>query len=351
MRINRTYYEELGYYMTCNIPWEQLNGKSILIAGATGIIGACLVDLLLYRNEVFHSNIKIIALSRNKENFQKRFSYAQGKENLIYYAADISSELNIQEKPDYIIHVASDGDPISFSTRPVEVMRANFIGMDNILKFAKSKGCIRTLYISSGEVYGQSVDDYIFDESFSGYVDHSSARSCYPAAKRAAEVLCQSYIQEYGMDIVIARPCHIYGPYIKNTDSRVVAQFLKSARAGQDIVMKSNGLQRRSMCYSLDCVIALITILLKGDNAEAYNIADKENVSIRELAELVTRKGNVSLRIELPDEIESRGYNTVKKSILDYKKIYGLGWRPLRNMDSGIEKTIAIMKDGVDFNE
>ena len=77
------------------------------------------------------------------------------------------------------------------------------------------------------------------------------------------------YAAEYGVDVVIGRPCHTYGPFFTESDNRAYAQFIRNAIAGEDIVLKSTGLQYRSWCYVVDCASALLHILLKGETGQA----------------------------------------------------------------------------------
>jgi len=347
-RICQMYEKESEAYMTGPIPWEWLEGKTILVAGANGVIGAAVVRLLLHRNHFHGGNMRLLAVSRSREHFLQCFAGQYEEAELSYYAMDISENVQIPERADYVICAAGDGDPASFAAHPVEVMKSNLAGLDHLLGYSRQCGCKRVLYLSSGEVYGQSVEGQSFDETFSGYVDHSKARSCYPAAKRAAEVLCQSWIQEYGTDIVIARPCHIFGPDMKASDSRAAAQFFFRAVRGEELVMKSDGRQQRSMCCSFDCAEALLLLLLSGVCGEAYNIAGKEQVvSIRQLAGMIAGAGGVGLRMETPTQTEKNSYNPVEKSILDWHKIYALGWRPRKSVEEGIQSTLEIMKERV----
>ena len=139
-----------------------------------------------------------------------------------------------------------------------------------------------------------------------------------------------AYAAEYGADVVIARPCHIYGPHFTEQDNRVYAQFIRNVLRGEDIVMKSTGEQFRSWCYVVDCVSALLYILLKGENGQAYNIADDaSNITIKELADTVASICGKKVIFNLPDSDEKIGFNVVKKSIFLTEKLKSLGWVPL----------------------
>lgn len=116
---------------------------------------------------------------------------------------------------------------------------------------------------------------------------------------RATETLCVAYAQQYGLDIVVARPCHTYGEHFTEKDNRVFAQFIRNAVAGENIVMKSLGEQCRSWLYVEDCAMAILDILQKGSNCEAYNVADKNScITIRELAGIIADVANVKVVID-----------------------------------------------------
>lgn len=332
-----TYEDDLKHVATLNLPWEKLSGRNILITGATGLIGSCLVEaLMLNTRKDYH----VYAAGRNEEKAKKRFTAFINDDNFHFLRYDVMEPLQGDVPYHYIIHAASNASPNFFAHNPVEIMLSNIYGVDYLMKYGMQHGMERLLYISSGEVYGEG-DGRVFTEDYSGYIDCTAPRSCYPSSKRAAETLCTSYIAEYGVDAVIARPCHIYGPCFTESDNRVYAQFIRNVLRDEDIVMKSRGEQFRSWCYVPDCVSALLYILLKGEMGQAYNIADsKSNISIRELAELIAETGGRQVVIDLPEEVEKQGYNPVTKSVFSTEKLETLGWYPRTHIAEGIRKTI-----------
>ncbi|MCD7923450.1 MAG: NAD-dependent epimerase/dehydratase family protein [Bacteroides sp.] len=320
-----------------DLPWDKLCGCNILITGATGLIGSCLVEaLMLNPKKDYH----IYATGRNEERARKRFAEFEKDASFHFVCYDVIHPLQTDIDYHYIIHAASNASPNFFSEKPVEVIKSNINGLDNLMVYGLNHNLKRFLFISSGEIYGEG-DGQIFTENYSGYVDCISPRSCYPSSKRAAETLCVSYMAEYGVDAVIARPCHIYGPNFTESDNRVYAQFIRNVLQGENIVMKSHGEQFRSWCYVVDCASALLYILLKGECGQAYNIADdKSNISIRELAELVADIVECEVIMNIPMDMEKRGYNPVAKSIFSIAKLEALGWCPLTHISKGMEKTI-----------
>ena len=337
-----SYKDDILQLYEQDLPWEKLSGGNILVTGATGLIGGCLVETLMMNPK---RDYQVYASGRNEERAKERFRDFADDATFHFVKYDVMKPLQSDVHFDYIIHAASNASPNFFVKYPVEVIRSNIDGVTNLMDYGLNHGMKRFLYVSSGEVYGEG-DGRTFTEDYSGYVDCTSPRSCYPSSKRTTETLCVSYSVEYGADIVIARPSHTYGPYFTEQDSRVYAQFIRNVIKGEDIIMKSSGEQFRSWCYVVDCVNAIIHILLKGENGQAYNIADNSsNISIKALAEMIANIGGVHVRIDQASKAEIKGYNPVKKSIFDTKKIQKLGWNAGQEpMRSKMIKTIKALQ-------
>ena len=324
-----------------------LRGCSVLITGASGLIGSFLVDALLLCNDLGSLNLEVYAMSRNRVSLEKRFRSHLQNPHLHILEHDVSLPLDCSYSFDYIVHAASNAYPRLYSTDPVGTIMGNVWGAYNLLQYGKKCGSRRLLSVSSGEVYGQgSKGISSFDESYSGYVDSTNPRSCYPNGKRAAETLCVSFTKQYTLDTVIARPCHIYGPTMTANDNRVSAQFVNNALAGTDIVMKSQGLQLRSYCYVADCVSAIMTILLRGETANAYNISNPNSVvTIREMAEIVAGISGTKVVFEQLDGDEKGERNPVRRSVLKSDKLESLGWKAEYDMREGMQRTLKIIQE------
>lgn len=318
------------------LPWEKLNGSKILIAGASGLIGSSLVKALVLNPLI---NYTVYALGRDLIKLEEIFSDYR-KFNLVLLEGDVSKKLNLKEKFDYIIDCASNANPASFSRCPVETILGNICGVNNLLAYGVQNKLQRFLYVSSGEVYGEGGRNP-FIEEHSSYINNLNPRACYPISKRAAENLCIAYAQEYKADVVIARPCHIYGPNFLKTDDRAYAQFFRKARNGEDIVLKSAGLLNRSWCYVRDCVSALLFILLKGASNEAYNISDTP-MTIKDFAEAIALESRVKVVYDIPDESITRPI--ISKGILDSSKLRRLGWYPLDKLQSNINASLEDLR-------
>ena len=334
------YQKDILYIFKADLPWDKLSGCNILVTGATGLIGGCLVEALMMNP---NRNYHVYASGRNEERARKRFAEFAEVKAFHFIQHDVMLPLQSDVDFDYIIHAASNASPNFFTQKPVEVIKSNIDGVANLMEYGLTHGMKRFLYVSSGEVYGEG-DGRIFTEDYSGYVNPTSPRSCYPSSKRAAETLCVSYAAEYSADVVIARPCHTYGPHFTEQDNRVYAQFIRNVLRGKDIVMKSTGEQFRSWCYVVDCASALLYILLKGESGKAYNIADeKSNICIRELAETIAEIGEKKVVIDVPDADEKRGYNPVMKSVYSTERLEAMGWSARFDIREGLKHTISEM--------
>ena len=313
-----------------------LKKKKILITGANGLIGSYLT---LYLQSI---GAEVYALSRSMEKLHKCFGSISG---IHFIEQDLNIPFHTDIEFDYIIHAASNAHPLAFSSDPVGTMQTNLIGTMNLLECAQKTNS-KFLYLSTGEIYGNNTD-HAFTEDDLGYVDTKLARSCYPESKRAAETLCMAYNRQYGTEVNVARLCYVYGPTITDTNSRADAQFLRNALNGEDIVLKSKGQQRRTYCYIADAACALLYIMLKGKNAEFYNVSDKNSiVSVAEYAQTLADIAGVNLRFELPNDIEAQGYSKQSDSILDATKLENLGWKAHFSLFEGLRRTYTIKKMG-----
>lgn len=326
---------------------DKLASKSIMITGCTGLICSAVVDTLIRWNETHKEKIKILAAGRSENKVKARFAPYMGENWFSFVSYDASSTENTLFHPcDYIIHGASNASPNKIVKEPVETMLSNFTGMKYLLDYAKDKGAKRVLYISSSEVYGkkEGTQPYKFNEY--GYIDLLNARNSYSVGKRAAETLCASYYNEYGVDSVIIRPGHIYGPTAVESDNRVSSAWAYAVARGEDIVMKSDGSQIRSYCYCIDSASAILKVLLKGEPVHAYNISNPESIiNIRDMAEILAKSAGVELKMELPTEAEKKGFNPMSNSSLDSTELLNLGWKGLFDAESGFSHTVEILKE------
>lgn len=327
----------------------KLAHKSVLITGCTGLICSAVVDLLIRWNERSKDQIIIIVAGRNVARIQRRFApYLKEPWFKIVSYDSTSISNHFIYSCDYIIHGASNASPDLIIREPVETMISNFCGLKELLYYAKESSVNRILYVSSSEIYGKKENNQPFQVSEYGYIDLLNPRNSYSIGKRAAETLCASYSAEFGVDSVIVRPGHIYGPTALENDKRVSSQWVYAVARGENIVMKSDGSQLRSYCYCLDCASAILKVLLSGRKVHAYNISNPESViTIKEMAELIVEAAGVQLTFELPTDEEKKSFNPMINSSLDSTDLLSLGWKGLFDAKRGFSHTITILKDKI----
>ena len=322
-----------------------LKNKTIFITGASGLVGSFLVDTVMYMNKYCDLNTKIIANFSSVKSLEERFVSYNNNNLFIPIIHNINNPFELDDKVDYIIHAASNTHPALYAEKPVETIKLNITGTINVLNFAQKQKKCRTIFLSTMEVYGENLEIESFEENQVGYVNFMIPRSCYPESKRLCETLCQSYIKEFNQDIVIARLGYVFGPTVKLSSSKADVQFLNKALNGENIVLRSQGLQKRSYCYVADVVSALLTILNKGIRGDAYNVASKSgNVQLKDFAETLAEVANVRVEFQPPTQIEIQGGSKVQNSTLNSNKLENLGWQPAFDLYESIKHTLEIKK-------
>ena len=325
----------------------ELTGKNVLVTGCTGLICSAVVDALIRWNETHAGKINILAAGRSEKKVVQRFAPYAAEPWFSFVLYDASSASNrFPKRCDYIVHGASNAAPAKIMKEPVETILDNVLGVKCLLDYARESKAKRVLFISSSEVYGkkESAEPYRLGEY--GYIDLLNSRNSYSVGKRAAETLCVSYADEYGVESVIVRPGHIYGPTATESDNRVSSAWAYDVARGKDIVMKSDGAQIRSYCHCLDSASAILKVLLKGENRHAYNISNPDSViNIRQMAELLAKSAGVQLKMELPTEEEKKGFNPMSNSSLDSTELLALGWKGLFSAEQGFSHTVEILKE------
>lgn len=348
-RNHELYREDLSYVASLPLPWEKLKGRSVMLSGATGMIGTFLIDVLLYKNQTADLQCHIYALGRNREKAAARFGTHMDDPAFSFVTCDITKPLDLNEAgwADYILHLASTTHPKAYSGDPVGTVTSNVFGAYNLLEYAAKSQAGRFVFVSSNEIYGENRGDAeLFDESYCGYIDCNTLRAGYPEAKRCAEALCQAFIRQKGLDIVIPRLTRSFGPTLLDSDTKALSQFLHRALAGEDIVLKSEGTQYYSYTYTADAVAGLLYVMLLGKTGEAYNIADEAgDIRLKDLAGLVADAAGRKVIFDLPEETEAAGYSKATKARLDGRKCKALGWSLHYDLADGIKRTLAIMTE------
>lgn len=325
-----------------NVDLCYLNKKSILITGGLGLIGSAVVDLLIQSRLVFKIDVDIYVAARNRNMYLRKYSEFPFVHFVMY---DALKPLDFQFEPDFIIHSAGVASPDLYTQAPVDTLLSNIEGTKNLLFFSKERSVERMLYISSSEVYGRKETCKPFVEEDSGVIELDDIRSSYPIAKRASEMLCKSFSSQYDLFTIIVRPGHVFGPSASHSDKRIASDFAYKAARGEVLELKSLGMQKRSYCYSVDAAVQILTVLHNGKKGTAYNIGSGEIISIREMAEIFAKAGNVRLVTANPTEDEKKTFNPMINSSLDNSKVINMGYQYTFSLIEGLTHTVNILKE------
>lgn len=343
--MNKIINADVAKILATFLPWYQLSNKTILVTGGAGFLASYLVETLLAFPNMGVESCKVICMARCLDKARNRFSHHVSNQNLIFMQGDVCDVSEIDGEVDIIIHAASLASPKYYSIDPVGIINANVVGTRNMLNIARNKKCSHFLFLSSGEIYGQfDMSHQITKEADMGYVDCMQVRSCYAESKRLGENMCVAYHHQFGLNTVIVRPFHTYGPGMNLTDGRVFSDFVADVLNKRDIVLKSDGLSSRPFCYVSDATIGFFTALLNGSPAQAYNIGNpQQELSIKDLAvTLVDEFSELGIKMvfRYRDNLDKYLISPVLKCTPDISKISKLGWTPSVDVRTGFRRTI-----------
>ncbi|MBI1833610.1 MAG: SDR family oxidoreductase [Candidatus Andersenbacteria bacterium] len=301
----------------------------ILLTGGAGFIGSHLCDRLV---EAGHS---VICVDNFFTGQKKNIQHLLEKDTFELIEHDIIEPLRVEGKIDQIYNLACPASPIHYQKNPIRTVKANTIGMINVLGLAKSTGA-RLLQASTSEVYGDP-DVHPQPETYNGNVSPLSPRACYDEGKRVAETLCMDYHREHGIEIRIARIFNTYGPRMHPDDGRVVSNFITQALADKPLTMYGEGKQTRSFCYVDDLVAGLIALMNNEKHIGPINIGNPTELTMKELAIKIVEMTESKSQVEyhpLPeaDPRQRRPDISLAKKVLN--------WEPHIPLEEGLRKTI-----------
>lgn len=334
--------EIIAHSFSC---FSELKSSTILVTGATGLVGSLIVKALACCNRLCDTKITVLPLVRNPEKAHAVFGELLERSDIQLIIGDITEPLNIDYPIDYIIHGASVTASKEMVTRPVETIRTTMDGTRNILELARTKQVKSCVYISSMEAYGRP--DPMLErvtETDLGYIDCLNIRSCYPEGKRMAECLCAAFAHEYGVPVKMARLAQTFGAGVGWNENRVFAQFAKSLLTCQDIILHTDGSSTGNYCYTRDAVIGLLMLLVKGENGQAYNINNEQAfTTISDMAQMIASRSNGKIQVvfDIPKDALKYGYAPPVKMHLSAAKMKTLGWEAVVNLPEMYDRLIA----------
>lgn len=323
------------------IEWEKVRNKTILITGATGLIGTTLVNGLAYSSRERNLKVKIICLVRDRKKAIVRLH-----KDADIRVVSLDQKIEIDEPIDYIIHAANPTSSSYFIKNPVETIMFAVDSTTNLLRLARKNNVEGFIYLSSMEVYGYPEKEHVVSEEEVAGFNTMVIRNCYPQSKQICEMLCKSYQSEYGVPAKVVRLTQTFGAGVEYNDGRIFTEFMRCVIEKKDIILHTEGKTERCYLYTVDAVTAILTILTKGEPGEAYTVANPDTYcSIIDMAKMVTSDvaGNdINVKIEV-DNVD-RGYAPELYMKLDISKIEGLGWEPIVGLRQMYHRMIENME-------
>lgn len=327
------------------IPWEQFRGATVLVTGATGVIGSAVARVLCAANTARDLGLTVVGQGRDPGK-GRRLEVELGARFLAADMLELSPTGTGLDRVDFIVHAAAVTASAEMVARPDEVLRTAVDGTRKVLDLAVALGAGSVVYVSSMEVYGQGLSGVV-TESDLGSLDPDDPRSSYPEGKRRAEALSAAYAMKHGLRTASARLGLTFGAGVPNdpANTRVPLQFARSVLAGRDIELHTDGAGLTNVCYLADAVRALLLLATRGAAGEAYNVANSRAcMSIRQMAEVVAGEvagGEINVVVKPPEDIASRGYAPPSSYRLATDKIRALGWEPRYGMAEMYQRMIA----------
>jgi len=326
------FQKDLEYAAMGAYDFDLLKNSTVLVTGATGLVGGALVRAILCANRIRGLNARVLAPVRSLEKAKKALSGCFDRPEIRVFEADIMSPMLLHEPIDYIVHAAGVTTSKLFVTQPVETIRVSVLSCMSLLELAREKNVRGMVYLSSMEAFGVTDPALpMVSEEQIGYINPQSVRSSYSESKRMAECLCASFAHEYGVPVRAARLAQTFGAGVGEGESRAFMQFAKSALSGENIVLHTKGESYGNYVYTADCVLALLMLLTRGENGGVYTVSNESAcVRIRDLASIAAETLSdppVSVIFDIPDDPLKFGYAPDVKMHLSSKKMQALGWQ------------------------
>jgi UDP-glucuronate decarboxylase len=316
---------------------KSIEGTNVLVTGGAGFLGSWLCEVLV------EQGANVICLDNLVSGLKANISHIVDKDNFTFIQHDITQPIFFDEPIDMVMHLASRASPFEFEKYPIQILKANTLGIWVALGIAKKHGA-RFLYTSTSEIYGAATE-IPTSEGYRGNVNPIGPRSCYDEAKRCGESYVIAYELQHDLDVRIARIFNTYGPMMRaeGVYGRVIPRFIEQALSNKPITIFGDGSQTRSFCYVTNQIEGLLKLAFsEGAKGEVVNIGSDKEITILELAKLIRGITNSSSEIvfeELPkDDPPRRKPNITKAKTL-------LQWKPKVELKGGLSKMIKWFKE------
>ena len=329
---------------------ENLKNKTVAIGGATGLIGARAVKYLLELNETLNANIKILALCRNREKFNRIYKNYKDNERISFVCFDEKTLPDAAASVDYALCCAGiSGGTKMHLKEPVRVFDVAYGTAKNFLDFAVASGVKKVCFVSTYEIYGTPENGELIKENAPCSLDTTVLRNIYSECKRMQEAMCTAYSAQHKIETVCGRLTSTFGYGVSYDDPRFFAEFARCAVSDNDIVLKSSGATVRSYLDSDDAAAAFLYLLVCGKNLNVYNVTNMDNkLSVKEIAEKVIKisKTKAKLRFDIAEDAAALGFRKEGVTLMDAEKLYDLGFEPVYSIDDTIGKLIDEIRNG-----
>jgi len=307
--------------------------KTVLITGGAGFIGSNLSEYLLKKGH------RVIALDNLFSSSKENIAHLLNDNNFSFIEKDITEKLSFKEEIDEIYNLACPASPLWYQKDPLATVKANVLGMINVLELAREKKA-RILQASTSEVYGDPLE-HPQRESYRGNVNMLGPRACYDEGKRCAETLCVDYDRQYGLDVKIVRIFNTYGPRMADHDGRVISNFITQAIADLPVTIYGDGSQTRSFQYIDDLILGMVAMMKRNNFSGPVNLGNPEEYTVKYLAEkiiLFTGSRSEIKHMALPEDDPLRRRPDISLAEKE------LGWKPSVVLDDGLQKTISYFR-------
>ncbi|MDR3671581.1 MAG: NAD-dependent epimerase/dehydratase family protein [Holophaga sp.] len=331
------------------LPLDRLRGRTLLLTGACGFLGAYVLDVLAHWNQGQERPCRILAMDNFLVGLPERIEHLKGRKDIRFLPQDLTRPFQPDEPIHAIFHAAGVASPTFYRRFPMETIDVNVGGTRQLLELCRTQPVEWMLHLSTSEIYGDPSPDAIpTREDYRGFVSCTGPRACYDESKRLSETLCVLYHQQYGVPIKVGRPFNVYGPGQRIDDRRIVPDLMQAAMQGEPLVLLSDGRATRAFCYLRDATWAMLLIAMEGRGGEAYNMGnDREEVSMLTVAETLREVAGLQAPVQYQVS-EDRHYLTdnPQRRCPDLARIRTLGpYEPKVSLREGLDRTFRSYRE------